>query len=204
VGRRKRSVTSSSFLVKLIHIVHTIRIGRSGLLLKQFSVVCLTDPACCLALSLVSPGVHYTGTRYMQLAEMLNKWGYEVTPHPDFSGWNEIVAASPLTGFVLLRGEKTIEDLTLVFNIREFWVEGIKSDRLVREGASLVRYHYHGQSDQGGMRFCLYEEGHPAMPFHRHPFGHNTRAEHSDPIDVEDALDEFETAIFLMAGGDQD
>jgi hypothetical protein len=134
----------------------------------------------------------------MHLAEMLNKWGYEVVT---FSGWNEAVAASPLTGLVSLQGRKTIGEVTLVFNIREFWEDGVDSGWLVREGSSLVRYHYHGQSDKGGMRFCLYQEGHPSMPFHRHPFGFDTPAEHADPIDVEDALAEFETTIFLIEGG---
>jgi hypothetical protein len=145
-------------------------------------------------------GVHYTGTRYMQLAQMLNKWGYEVVPDPDLSRWTELVQAAPLTGFVALRGEKTIDETTFTFNIREYWEEGIQDDRTVRESASLVRYHYHGQVPEGALRFCLYEEGHPDMPFHRHPFGADAKAEHAEPVDPEDALAEFEAAVFVAFG----
>src|SRR5579871_5606203 len=45
-----------------------------------------------------------------------------------------------------------------------FWVKGdLGSDAiLVCEGASLRRYHYHGQAPNGGMRWCVFPEGaHP-------------------------------------------
>lgn len=137
---------------------------------------------------------------------MLNQWGYEVVPDPDKSRWNEIVRNSPMTGLVLIRAEKRIEDTTFVFRITEYWEDGTTPGRTIRENASLVRYHYHGQTidatgaPRAGVRFCLFEERHMDIPFHRHPGG-GQKVEPYEPIDPWAALAEFEAQVFLDAGG---
>jgi hypothetical protein len=97
--------------------------------------------------------IHYVATRYDELYDLLTDWGYEVIPDPDFSQWQEIVQASPLTGYVKLTGRRDHGDSTyLTFKFEEFWVEGnIGSEAvIVRTGASLRQYHYHGQAQSGG------------------------------------------------------
>lgn len=155
----------------------------------------------------MTSGINYVGTRYNDLADLLNDWGYVVVPYPSVSKWDEIVRASPLTGLVKLRGERDSDADKLSFSITEFWVGGDAGDHvsLVREGASLIRYHYHGQCQAGGVRWCLYPEGHPDMPYHLHPFSDPLgAAERGDQIDAHEALAEFETRVYLEKFGSAD
>jgi hypothetical protein len=162
---------------------------------------------CRLASRPVAAGIEYVGTRYNELADLLNDWGYEVVPDPDESRWHEIVRASPLTGLVKLRGERGTGGSRLSFTVTEFWEEGdLGADAaLVRQGASLVTYHYHGQCERGGMRWCLHPAGHPDMPYHHHPFGDppGTPA-HAQQISADAALTEFETRVYLEEFGVDD
>jgi hypothetical protein len=148
------------------------------------------------------PGIEYVGTRYEQLATLLYGWGYEIVPEPFRSRWDEIVRASPLTGLVLIRGERvTADGAKLVFEVKEIWEEGdLGSDAAaVRHGASLVNYHYHGSSPVGNVRWCLYGEGrHSEMPYHVHPFGLPPGPDtHSDLIVPDEPLVEFETLVLV-------
>lgn len=151
-------------------------------------------------------GIHYVGTRYDHLARLLESWGYEVVPDPDFSQWQEIVQTSPLTGWVVVTGRRPDQDPTrLVFKFEEFWVEDdIGSEGvLYREGASLRQYHYHGQSPNGAMRWCRDPEGHPNDPCHLHPFPApegGPRVE-CEPIEPRVALQEFERAFYIDRDG---
>ncbi|MGD0712793.1 MAG: hypothetical protein ABSB24_01225 [Gaiellaceae bacterium] len=154
-------------------------------------------------------GIHYVGTRYEELADLLEDWGYEVVPDPNFSQWQEIIQTSPLTGRVLVTGRRPDEDdARLVFKFEEFWVEGDIGDEavLVREGASLRQYHYHGQTSTGAMRWCLDPERHPNDPCHLHPFPapeDGPRVE-CDPVSPREALQEFERQFYLGTHGPSD
>lgn len=151
-------------------------------------------------------GVHYVATRYEELYDLLEDWGYEVIADPNFSQWQEIIQTSPLTGRVLVTGRRPDQDGTrLVFKFEEFWVEGDIGDEaaLVREGASLRQYHYHGQAPTGGMRWCLDPERHPKNPCHVHPFPapeDGPRVDR-DPISALEALRTFEQEFYLHAFG---
>jgi hypothetical protein len=151
-------------------------------------------------------GIHFVGTRYEELVKLLVDWGYEIAPDPDFSRWQEVVRTSPLTGHVLVTGRRPDHDDTrLVFKFEEFWVEGDIDEEavLVREGASLRQYHYHGQSPTGGMRWCHDPEGHSDDPCHVHPFAapEGGAAVSCGPIGPFDALQEFEGQFYLDAFG---
>lgn len=148
-------------------------------------------------------GIHYVGTRYRELEDLLDKWGYEVV-RP--SGWDEIYYTSPLTGRVLVNGRRPDGDATqLTFKFEEFWREATSADEavLVREGAALRGYHYHGQSPNGAMRWCLDPEGHPENPCHVHPFPalQSEPREECDPIEPEPSLGAFENAFYLDRDG---
>jgi hypothetical protein len=151
-------------------------------------------------------GIHYVGTRYDELARLLEHWGYEVVEDREFSQWQEAIRTSPLTGWVVVTGRRPDKDPTrLVFKIEEFWVEGdIGSEAVeVREGASLRQYHYHGQSEIGGVRWCHDPEGHVDNPCHVHPFAEPEGAESvpCDPIEPLKALRKFETAFYITRDG---
>jgi hypothetical protein len=154
-------------------------------------------------------GTRYVATRYEELYDLLNDWGYEVVGDPNFSQWQEIILASPLTGRVLVTGRRPAdEDARLVFKFEEFWVEGDLGDEaaLVREGISLRQYHYHGQAPSGAMRWCLDPEGHPNDPCHVHPFpapegGPRVKCEAVSPLE---ALETFEQQFYLDSFGSSD
>jgi hypothetical protein len=157
----------------------------------------------------VGQGIEYVATRYEELFDLLEDWGYEVVPDPNFSQWQEAIATSPLTGWVLVTGRRPDEDGTrLVFKFEEFWVEGDLGDEavLVRHGASLRQYHYHGQALTGGMRWCHDPQGHPGNPCHVHPF---PAAQGDTPVPCEsvsprEALEMFEQEFYLDAYGPSD
>jgi len=157
----------------------------------------------------MAEGIHYVGTRYEELYDLFSFWGYVVIPDPTSSQWQEILSTSPLTGYVKLAGRRSNGDDTYMsFKVEEFWVKGDLSDDavLVREGASLVRYHYHGQAPNGGMRWCLFPEGHPHDPCHVHPF---ELPEGGDPVECDpvapgDAIDAFEERVYLDDFGPSD
>lgn len=96
----------------------------------------------------------------------------------------------------------------MTFKVEEFWVKGDLGDEavLVREGASLRRYHYHGQASNGGMRWCVFPEEHPHDPSHVHPFELPEGGEpvECDPISPRDALEAFEENAYLDDCGTSD
>jgi len=147
----------------------------------------------------MADGIQYVGTRYDELYDLLDWWGYEVVPDPDFSRWQETLYTSPLTGLVKVTGRR--DDLTVKFE--EFWVKGDRGEEaaLVREGASLVRYHYHCQASNGGIRWCFYPEDHPDDPIHVHPFPEAGDPVICDPIDPKMALKTFEDCVYMTDCG---
>jgi hypothetical protein len=156
----------------------------------------------------VTEGIDYVRIRYYELADLLNRWGYTVVPDPDDEGWAEIVSASPFSGRVEMRGVRGAGAQKLSFKITEVWEEGDLGEdaATVREGASLVLYHYHGQCAQGAMRWCLFPAGHPDIPYHLHPFGNpEGKPVRTDPTDPETALGLFEGEFYInVIGADQD
>jgi hypothetical protein len=154
----------------------------------------------------VADAIHYAGTRYYELDELLQQWGYELVADPDFSSWQETFLTSPLTGHVKVTGRRDNGDGThLTVKFEEFWVKGDLGKAAVelREGASLARYHYHGHAPNGGMRWCLYPEGHPHDPIHVHPFA---PPEGGDPVACEaispyEMLQEFERNVYVSEFG---
>jgi hypothetical protein len=120
------------------------------------------------------------------------------------SYWDERGIADPLTGLIRITGVKRIDDVELTFAITENWEAGELADRETRRSASLSLYHYNGSASSGvGVRFCLFEEGHPDMPYHWHPSG-GAEAEAHEPIDVRGALERFEIQVFTEHGGELD
>jgi hypothetical protein len=157
----------------------------------------------------MAEGIRYVGTRYEELVDLLEDWGYEVVPDPNVSQWQEIIQTSPLTGRVLVTGRRPDEgDTRLAFKFEEFWVEGDIGPEavLVREGASLRQYHYHGQAPTGGMRWCHDPEGHPDNPCHVHPFPapDDGQREDCDPVSPREALEMFEQQFYLHRFGPSD
>jgi hypothetical protein len=143
--------------------------------------------------------VDFVRARYAELAEVLEKWGFSVMPP---SAWSDLASPDPPTGHLELYGEAEFGSIRLKFKITEVWQLG-EADLAAtkREGASLVNYHYHGQfGDHAALRFCLFEEGHPDMPVHRHPFGVST-AEPYDLVSPSAAIEEFFTEGYLYLGG---
>ncbi len=157
----------------------------------------------------MADGIAYVATRYEELDDLLYDWGYEVVPDPNFSQWQEIIHTSPLTGYVKVTGRRDNGDGTyMTVKFEEFWVAGDLGAEavLVREGASLRRYHYHGQAPNGGMRWCVFPEEHPYDPIHVHPFG---MPEGGDPVVCEavtplEALETFEQNAYLDDCGPSD
>lgn len=127
-------------------------------------------------------------------------WGYDLVP---VSYWDERGIADPLTGLIRITGVKQIDEVRLAFAITENWQAGEIGDRETRRGASLMLYHYNGSTSSGvGVRFCLFEEGHPDVPHHWHPDGRPDAVEPHEPIDVRDALERFELRFFAEHGGE--
>jgi hypothetical protein len=149
----------------------------------------------------VLEAIHYAGTRYFELDRLLQEWGYEIVADPDFSSWQETFLTSPLTGYIKVTGRRDNGDGTyLTVKFEEFWTEGVvRGATEVREGASLVRYHYHGQAPNGGMRWCLFPEAHPHDPIHVHPFGWPEGGDPvvCDPISPYEVLQEFEGNAYV-------
>lgn len=120
------------------------------------------------------------------------------------SEWSDLVSPDPPTGHLEIYGEAAFGEIRLKFKITEVWRLG-DADIIAatREGASLVNYHYHGQFGDEALRFCLFEEGHPEMPIHRHPFG-SRAAEPYEVVSPAAAIEEFFTEGYrYLAGGDE-
>lgn len=141
----------------------------------------------------------YAGRRYELLETELELWGYDIVRDSEFSRWDDRVALAPLTGGVQIRGEKQQGELRLTFSIREHWVLGKIRGRHQAQGASLDRYHYHGQAGSRRIRWCL-DEGRHEHPSHIHRFEQSDGEEpdRHPAITAEDALEMFEQQVFEM------
>lgn len=162
-----------------------------------------------LGSSPVDEGNFYVVQRYNDLFDLLKGWGYEPSPDPDFDSWQEIVRDSTRTGHVKINRTRDNGDGTrLTFKFEEFWVKGDRGDEavMVREDASMLRYAYHGQAPNGGMRWCFDPAGHPSNPCHVHLFAYPEAGERVayEPLSEWEALESFEQQAYLDDCGSSD
>jgi hypothetical protein len=157
----------------------------------------------------VDEGIFYVVQRYNDLFDLLQGWGYEPSPDPDFDSWQEVVRDSTQTGHVKITGTRDNGDGTrLTFKFEEFWVKGDRGGEavIVREDGSMLGYAYHGQAPNGGMRWCFDPTGHPKNPCHVHPFAYPDGGEKvaCEPVSEWEALESFEQQAYLDDCGPSD
>lgn len=144
----------------------------------------------------------FVARRFEELHALLNARGYLL----DFSGrelprWED----DPPLGLVHMRAvlladadedEDADPDERITFTLTERWSEHSVGDAQQREGIYLCTYSYHGQAGLARVRYEFDPDGHPELPYHRHPPGEPDRIRRpAGPISPEATLDELETMI---------
>jgi hypothetical protein len=144
----------------------------------------------------------FISRRFDELHALLNARGYLL----DFSGrerarWED----DPPLGLVHMRAvfvpdadvdEDADPDERISFTLTERWSEYPVGEAQEREGLYLTTYSYHGQAGAARVRYEFDPDGHPELPYHRHPPGEpdNVR-QPAGPTAPETALDELEALI---------
>lgn len=144
----------------------------------------------------------FISRRFEELHALLNAHGYLL----DFSGrelsrWED----DPPLGLVhmravLLPGADEAEDVDpderISFTVTERWSEHSVDEALEREGLFLCSYSYHGQAGISRVRYEFDPDGHPEVPYHRHPPGEPDNVRQPvRPTTPEIVLHEFESLI---------
>ncbi len=101
---------------------------------------------------------------------------------------------------VLLPGADEDEDADpderISFTLTERWSEHPVGDAQEREGLYLCTYSYHGQAGVARVRYEFDPDGHPEVPYHRHPPEEPDHVrEPTGPAAPETVLDELEALI---------
>jgi hypothetical protein len=144
----------------------------------------------------------FVARRFEELHALLNARGYLL----DFSGrelprWED----DPPLGLVHMRAvllagadedEDAEPDERVTFTLTERWSEHPVGDAQQREGIYLCTYSYHGQAGLARVRYEFDPDGHPELPYHRHPPGELDRVRRpAGPTSPETVLDELEAMI---------
>ncbi len=150
-------------------------------------------------MSHVSP---FVSRRFEELHALLNARGYLL----DFGGrelprWED---DTPL-GLVRMRAvfvpdadvdEDADPDERISFTLTERWSEHPVGEGQEREGLYLCTYSYHGQAGVARVRYEFDPDGHPEIPYHRHPPGEPDHVRRpAAPTTPEAVLDELEALI---------
>lgn len=144
----------------------------------------------------------FVSRRFEELHALLNARGYLL----DFGGrelprWED----DPPLGLVHMRAvllpgadddEDADPDERISFTLTERWSEHPVGEAQEREGLYLCSYSYHGQAGVARVRYEFDPDGHPEVPYHRHPPGGPDHVRQpAGPTNPEAALDELEALI---------
>lgn len=144
----------------------------------------------------------FVSRRFEELHALLNARGYLL----DFSGrepprWED----DPPLGLVHMRGvllpgadedEDADPDERITFTLTERWSEHPVGEAQEREGLYLCTYSYHGQAGVVRVRYEFDPDGHPEIPYHRHPPGEPDHVRQpAQPTSPETALGYIEALI---------
>jgi hypothetical protein len=144
----------------------------------------------------------FISRRFEELHALLNARGYLL----DFGGreiprWED----DPPLGLVHMRAvllpgadenEDADPDERISFTLTERWSEHPLDEAQDREGLYLCSYSYHGQAGVAQVRYEFDPDGHPELPYHRHPPGEPDHVRQpAGPTSPETALDQLEALI---------
>lgn len=140
----------------------------------------------------------FVSRRFEELHTLLNTRGYLL----DFGGrelsrWED----DPPLGLVHMRAvllpganedEDADPDERITFTLTERWSEHPIDGAQQREGLYLCSYSYHGQAGGARARCEFDPDGHPELPYHRHPPGQPEHVRQpTGPMSPEAVLDEL-------------
>lgn len=144
----------------------------------------------------------FVSRRFEELHAFLNARGYLL----DFGGrelprWED----DPPLGLVHMRAvmlptadedEDADPDERISFTLTERWSEHAVGEAQEREGLYLRTYSYHGQAGVARVRYEFDPDGHPEVPYHRHPPGEPDHVRQpTGPTSPEAVLDELEALV---------
>ena len=144
----------------------------------------------------------FVSRRFEELHALLNARCYLL----DFGGrelphW----ADDPPLGLIHIRAvqlpdavvdEDADPDERISFTVTERWSERSVGEAQDREGLYLCSYSYHGQAGVVRIRYEFDPDGHPEIPYHRHPPGEPDYVRlPAGPTPPETALDELDVLV---------
>ncbi len=144
----------------------------------------------------------FISRRFDELHALLNARGYLL----DVSGWERSRwEDDPPLGLVRMRAvfvpdadvdEDADPDERITFTLIERWSEHPAHDAQQRQGLYLHTYSYHGQAGTARVRYEFDPDGHPELPYHRHPPGQPDHVRQpAGPTSPEAVLDELDALI---------